>query len=540
MSRDLLATGLALLLVIAAVGTGVQPAAGASSVQTPDDVFTDAVTSNTGWLGGWAPSDDVPVTGEGNPYWVVQYTNNSSSDLEAWANASSSRTIRAHHKDSRLMTISAPVGAVGAGHWRPFVTPLRQQSYVEKIGVRRTISVDPIFTPDLKDKSDWSAPDGGFMATYGGYKGSFDADGAAWGEEVNTSSLEDARQAIGADQVDVNGSGVRVAILDTGLDYNESLYGDRVVDGYNSLTEETLNTSKSAENRSYAAVADGSSSNHGSWVATAIGGNGTGANATGVAPGASLIPVKVLGDDGSGSTTDIAEGLEWACDDANADVVSMSLGSPLSSVEINKEIEECLEDDGVSAVVVAAGNNRMTTRYVQSPGDSDQVVTVAATDSRDVNESESAYFSAVGPDPSTEVSPEVGAPGMKISADVADGPETLSGTSMATPLVSGTTALLLEARPDLEGEHRDVRDELASHAETLPNAGETEVGAGRVDVEATVDNGAVDNTTVSESAASRDTANRALSGSVWRGFGVPSVSLPSLSIAAKPLATGGA
>lgn len=520
-----LAVTLAVLVVVASLGVATAPAA--AEVQRPNDVFTEAVTAQTGWFGGWAPSDDVPLTAEGHPYWVVKFENGSAGDLEAWAEASSERTVRSTDPDARMMVISAPPKAVGIGTWAPtWSTPLRDQQYVEEIGLNRRLSVDPIKNAELRRQSAWSSPEGTWLATYGGVKGSLEADGAAWGEEVNTSTLQEARQAVAADTVAENGSGVRVAVLDTGLNYNQELYGDRVVAGKNVLTNETLNTSKSPQNRSYDKLADGSDSRHGSWVATAIGGNGAGPNATGVAPGAELVPVKVLGDDGSGTTEQIAQGLKFACEDANADVVSMSLGSPLASMQLEHEIRSCLEEDGVSAVVVAGGNNRMTTRYLQSPGDSMQVITVGATDARSINASESAYFSAVGPDPATKQDPDVAAPGLKVTAEVDSGNRTLSGTSMATPIQSGVLALTLEANPALKGEPAEVRSYVQDHAEPMPQAGETEVGAGRTNAEYAVQDTVPEEsqeTVRTSDAENRDRANGALSGSVWRGVGLPSL-----------------
>jgi len=540
MRSSRLATVLAVLIVLSSATAGVSVGPASGEVQRPGEIYADSVLENKDLIGRWSPSEDVVRYGsEGHPGWVVQYENGSKGSLEAWVNASSSREIRSRNADSNSMVVSAPPSDVGLG-WSLFRSePLRTESYVERIGVDFEIAVDPITRPELKNKEDWSVPKGGRVVTLG-RAGSFEADGAAWGDEVNATTLEDVRQETGATDVSVNGSGIRVAILDTGLDYDSDLYGDRVVAGKNVITGEKLNTSLDAQNRSYDKVADGSSSNHGSWVATAIAGNGSSANATGIAPGAELVPIKVLGDDGSGSTSDIAEGLEFACEEADADVVSMSLGSPTESTQINTEIQECLEEDGVSAVVVAGGNNRLSTRYLQSPGDSSSVITVAATDTRSINESESAYFSAVGPDPETDVEPDVAAPGLKVTAEVQEGNRTLSGTSMATPVVSGVLALTLEERSALVGNSEDVRAAVEETAEPMSEAGSTEVGTGRINasnaVQDVTPNEDQDEIRSSDSEA-RDAANSALAGSIWRGGGLPLLSLPSIPIEARAAGT---
>lgn len=516
-NKQIIATALAALLVLSAVGAAVQPAAGASDVQRPSEVFSDSVLKNTDWIGRWSPSEDVVRYGlEDRPGWVVELENNSSSSLQAWASASSERAIQHWNNDSNLAVVSAPANHVGIG-FTLFGEQLRRESYVVRIGVETRTKVDPIRTPGLKTASEWEQPRGAWWVEKPFSGNEFTSEGVAFKDDVNTSTLDEAREAIGADQVSsADGTGVKVAILDTGLNYDSDLYGDRVVDGKNVLTGETLNTTKSAENRSYDPIADGSSSRHGSWVATAIAGNGSGPNATGVAPNASLVPVKVLADDGSGSTTDVAEGLEWACEEANADVVSMSLGSPMSSMQIGYEIRECLEDEGVSAVVVAGGNNRMTYRYLASPGDEEPVITVAASDSRAINESESAYFSAVGPDPETGKHPDLAAPGLKVTAETAERNQTLSGTSMATPLVTGTAALAIDADPSLRGEPDQLRTYLIERAEPMPRAGTTEVGDGRVSATNVVEDTVPEEdqeTSRDDTARSRDGANNALSGS---------------------------
>jgi len=524
MSRPRIATvAMAVLLVLSAMVAGVQPAVANAGERSTDEVFAPSVTVDRG-LTGWNPSEEVVRYGaEDYPGWVVKYGPGHAGDLEAWVNASQSRTIRSRHNDSNIMVVSASTEDVGLeSGFMIGTTRLRDHSWVETIGVNRRTSIDPITGTHLPDEDAWSKPTGSWLATWGGFVGSFEADGAAWGPEVNQTSLQDATKAVDTDQVSVNGSGQRVAVLDTGLDYNESIYGDRIVGAHNALTNETvsINNSSNVTSETLEPVYDGSESKHGSWVTTAVAGNGSTSNSTGVAPGAEIVPVKVLGDDGSGSTDVIARGLEYACGEGNADVIQMSLGSPTPSVAIEDEIQECLEEEDVSAIVVAAGNNRLTYRYVASPADAEQpVITVAADDGKALNQSESTYFSAVGPDPETGENIDVSAPGMTITAAVGDKERTLSGTSMAAPITSGVLLLTLEADPSLQGEPRELKTYLQTHAEPLPEAGQTEVGHGRVNAE-----NAVTDTVPNESqreartadATSRDKGNRALAGSYWR------------------------
>ncbi len=101
-----------------------------------------------------------------------------------------------------------------------------------------------------------------------------------------------------------------------------------------------------------------------------------------------------------------------------------------------------------------------------------------------------AHFSQRGPDPGAKsttygatrgADPTVAAPGMEITAMTADGKSTLSGTSMATPLVSGSAALVLEENPDATP--GEIEQRLAHGAEPINGSGVHEVGAGMVNVE---------------------------------------------------------
>jgi subtilisin family serine protease len=255
---------------------------------------------------------------------------------------------------------------------------------------------------------------------------------------------------------------------------------------------------------------------------------------------------KVLGEGGSGSTSDIVDGLEWACDQHDADVVSMSLGSPVYSAALADEVEQCAESG--TLVVIAAGNSRQNpaARFISSPADtvdgdqmSDGIVTVAATNVSAPSTAGSAYFSEVGPDSGNDGSngqtagalPTIGAPGMTIQAPVAASPggsvsySTLSGTSMATPLVSGAAAALISANESLRDNPGRLEQRLAAAANPMPGAGYTEVGAGMVSLENAVDESPDEDDVLDDQrsarsldAQARDAANRGAGSSsiLWR------------------------
>lgn len=268
------------------------------------------------------------------------------------------------------------------------------------------------------------------------------------------------------------GSGVKVAVLDTGIDTTHPDLAGRV---------------SAAQNFTDTADA-GDRFGHGTHVASIVGGSGAASDGArkGVAYGADLLNGKVLGDDGYGDTSWIIAGMEWAAGDEHADIVNMSLGSEpevFGSSLVTQAVDRLSSEDG-TLFVAAAGNNGCDA-CVLSPGDAPSALTVGAVDRQD----QLADFSSRGPGPvNLALKPDITAPGVGIWAARAkdaqlggSGPYLeLSGTSMATPHAAGAAALLLQARPDLTG--LELKAALMSTA--LPTAGlrEYQQGAGRVDV----------------------------------------------------------
>ena len=272
---------------------------------------------------------------------------------------------------------------------------------------------------------------------------------------VNATASQNVAQT-GADQIWTRkapdgslamGSGVVVAVIDTGVDYTHPDLGNglgpsyKVVGGYDF----------------YNGDADPMDDNgHGTHVAGIIAAKGV---ITGVAPYASILAYKVLGADGSGSTSKVISGIEAAMDpngDGNtgdhADVISLSLGGPGQDGDpLCLAVREAVKAGVV--VVVAAGNDGPSLGTVASPGIAPEVITVGAVNSY----GSLASFSSRGPTPSLSLKPEICAPGVNIESTVpysdavyssVTGHRPLSGTSMATPHVSGAAALLLQLHPD--------------------------------------------------------------------------------------------
>ncbi|MFJ6629927.1 S8 family serine peptidase [Streptomyces sp. NPDC091376] len=272
-------------------------------------------------------------------------------------------------------------------------------------------------------------------------------------------------------QAGLTGKGVKVAVLDTGVDAAHPDLAGRV-----------------GESKSFIAgqeVAD--RDGHGTHVASTVGGSGAGSDGKekGVAPGADLAVGKVLSDEGFGSESEIIAGMEWAAKDIDAKIVSMSLGSREGSdgTDPMAEAVNTLSAQTGALFVIAAGNSGAP-GTIGSPGAADSALTIGAVDHAD----EAAYFTSQGPRyRDYALKPDLSAPGVDILAarsqlTAGEGLYTsLSGTSMATPHVAGVAALLAEEHPDWTG--AQLKDALMSSSKPL-DASPYALGAGRVDVPA--------------------------------------------------------
>jgi subtilisin family serine protease len=273
----------------------------------------------------------------------------------------------------------------------------------------------------------------------------------------------------------VDGTGVEVAVLDTGIDKDHPDLAGRVT-----AEEDFTRTS-----------GPGDRVGHGTHVASITAGAGTrsGGLYKGVAPGAKILNGKVLDDTGAGWDSDIIAGMEWAVEQG-ADVVNLSLaGMDFPGVDPMEEAVNRLSEQTDSLFVVAAGNEGDAEYTIGSPGSAAAALTVGAVDKDD----KLARLSSRGPRLGDgSVKPDLTAPGIGITAAVAAGSlyerehtgappgyASLSGTSMATPHVAGAAALLAQRHPDWDGEH--IRSALTTSAEPGPYSS-FQQGTGRVDV----------------------------------------------------------
>ncbi|MET8910173.1 S8 family serine peptidase [Micromonospora sp. NPDC004551] len=269
-----------------------------------------------------------------------------------------------------------------------------------------------------------------------------------------------------------DGTGVRVAVLDTGVDATHPDLAGRIAEA------QDFTGSGSAR--------DGHG--HGTHVASTIAGSGAASDGLrkGVAPGARLLIGKVLDDGGSGYDSGIIAGMEWAAH-SGAKVVSMSLGGPATdgTDPMSQAVDDLTAETG-TLFVIAAGNEGAA-GTVGSPGAAAAALTVGAVD-RDDN---LADFSSRGPRLGDNgLKPEITAPGVGIVAARASGTTMgtpvdeaytrASGTSMATPHVAGAAAILAQEHPDWTA--GKLKDALVSTTKANPALTVYEQGGGRVDV----------------------------------------------------------
>ncbi|MEU0375239.1 S8 family serine peptidase [Streptomyces sp. NPDC006283] len=271
----------------------------------------------------------------------------------------------------------------------------------------------------------------------------------------------------------LTGKGVKVAVLDTGVDAGHPDLAGRITESKSFIEGQE--------------VAD--RNGHGTHVSSTVGGSGAASDGKekGVAPEATLAVGKVLSDEGSGSESQIISGMEWAAKDIDAKIVSMSLGSRegTDGTDPMAQAVNTLSKDTGALFVIAAGNSGAP-GTVGSPGSADSALTIGAVDSADAP----AYFTSQGPRfGDNALKPDLSAPGVDILAarsqlTAGEGPyTTMSGTSMATPHVAGVAALLAEKHPDWTGQQ--LKDALMSTSKQLTADAYT-LGTGRVDVPAAV------------------------------------------------------
>ena len=279
----------------------------------------------------------------------------------------------------------------------------------------------------------------------------------------------------------ITGEGIKIAIIDTGVDYTHPDLGnctktqfingscEKVIGGYDFVNSDNDPMDDNG---------------HGTHVAGIAAGNGT---LKGVAPNARLLAYKVLDAWGYGYSSDIINAIEMAVEN-ETDIILLSLGMESSPNHPLAQAVNNAVDSGV-LVVVAAGNSGPHYETINCPGNARKALTVGASNSSNGV----ASFSSRGPviwEDEVFLKPEVVAPGVKICSAQWDSAYNeylckddkhinLTGTSMAAPHVAGAAALLKQAHPDFSVE--DIKSSLMLTATDLGDEIIVQ-GTGRINV----------------------------------------------------------
>ncbi len=249
------------------------------------------------------------------------------------------------------------------------------------------------------------------------------------------------------------GQGVKIAILDTGVDPNHLDIAEKLGPGYNAFDDNTDFSDAHGHGT------------HVAGVAAALTNNVTGI--AGISWDSTILPVKVLNDEGEGSSYEVAKGIYWAVDQG-ADVINMSLGDYYPSELLHDAIRYAYEQDVV--LIAASGNDNV--QDPMYPAQYEEVFTVGA-----VNDARNrAFFSNYGDHV------DVTAPGEHIPSLFPDNNYVvMSGTSMAAPHVAGLAGLIRSLRPELSNE--EVYNVIRSTAKDLGTDGhDPYYGFGEIDI----------------------------------------------------------
>lgn len=271
-----------------------------------------------------------------------------------------------------------------------------------------------------------------------------------WPDVQTRPCLDVAVPAVGADlahQQGLTGKGIVIAVIDTGIDPHPDLIKptSRIV-GWHDLVN--------GKSKPY------DDEGHGTHVAGIIAGNGYQENGkyTGVAPDALLVGVKALDKMGSGPISRVIAGIQWVVEHKEKyriKALNLSLGAPPEQGYRTDPASKAVNAAWKAGILIcaAAGNSGPRQRTITTPGISPLIITVGSIDDQGTiprADDEIADFSSRGPTIDRLAKPDLVAPGAKItSLKPGGGYIELSGTSMATPVVTGAAALLWQKDPDL-------------------------------------------------------------------------------------------
>jgi subtilisin len=235
------------------------------------------------------------------------------------------------------------------------------------------------------------------------------------------------------------GAGVKIAILDSGIDYTHPDLDNNYQGGFDFVNYDNDPMDDHG---------------HGTKVAGIIAAEDNNFGVLGVAPEASIYGVKVLNSGGSGSTSTVIKGIEWAVEN-DMDIISMSLGGTSGYHAYEAAINNAY-NSGVLLIASAGNYGSKATDNVAYPAKYNSVIAVSAINQND----NICSFSSVGP------AVELTAPGLFVtSTKMGGGYKYFSGTSAAAPFVSGVAALMIASDPTLT--NVEVRQSLQKNSVDL-------------------------------------------------------------------------
>ena len=294
--------------------------------------------------------------------------------------------------------------------------------------------------------------------------------------------MDIARKSIGADLVlntGYTGKNVTVAIIDTGISpHADLIYPTNRIVGFKDFVNN--------ETRAY------DDNGHGTHCAGILAGNGYASKGKykGIAPEANILSIKVLDESGNGNTSDILSTVQWIIDNKEVyktRIINFSLGAIAQSRERRDPLVKAANHaiDNNLIVIAAVGNSGPLRNTILSPATSRHVISVGALDDRQssgLNDDAIAEFSSRGPTLDRIKKPDLIAPGvniMSLSNTNLSNYNSLSGTSMSAPMVSGAAALLLNENPNYT--HFDIKRKLLNACSRI-KASAYDQGAGVLDI----------------------------------------------------------
>ncbi len=364
----------------------------------------------------------------------------------------SSTSIRQNDRVNIIVELSSPPrkSAIGVSRAKNAMAVQQQSSFINNVtSVSPSVTISHHFSEVLNAVS-LTTPRGaiGAIAQLPGVKNIYEDKGVR-ALALKGSSGNDL-PAIQTTTDSLHKKGIRIGVIDTGIDYLHEAFGGgfgpgfTVAGGYNFVG----NNSDPIDDNG-----------HGTHVAGIIGGNST--TFKGIAPGSQLYAYKVLDAQGNGSTSMVIAAIEQAIRDS-VQIINLSLGTPDGDPDdiLSRSVDLAVEAGVV--VVVAAGNDG-SYGTIDSPGAAREALTVGATDAHN----KVASFSSKGP--SNKIygfKPDIVAPGEAIlSAKMNGGYVTMSGTSMAAPYVTGMAARLEQNHPGWSA--LQIRDAILASTKDL-------------------------------------------------------------------------